>query len=151
MSSTTVSSAVLTLAGSLRQHTLSGRPDFLIFEPIVLSFSAWLAFLWGVMYRKLCPQSPSALLADPRYGHAVLLQSVPLVFELYGFTRAEQGLAFASLVVGASIAFCAHIHQEHLYRRDAMRARAAGLKPRPESRLYHAMVGAVLFPAGIIM
>lgn len=90
-------------------------------------------------------------MADLRQGCAVLLQSVPLVFELYGFTRAEQGLAFASLVVGASFAFCGHIHQEHLYRRDALRARAAGLKPRPESRLYHAMAGAALFPAGIIV
>lgn len=25
--------------------------DFLVSEPIVLSFSAWLAFLWGVMFR----------------------------------------------------------------------------------------------------
>lgn len=84
-------------------------------------------------------------------ARAVLLQSVPLVFELYSFTRAEQGLAFASLVVGASIAFCGHVHQEHLYRRDAAWARAARVKPRPESRLYHAMAGAVLFPIGIIM
>lgn len=104
---------------------------FLIHEPIVFCFSAWLAFLWGVMF--------------------LLLQSVPLVFALYGFTQAERGLAFASLLVGASVSFIGHFHQEHLYRRDAARARAAGLKPRPESRLYHAMVGAGLFPIGAII
>jgi hypothetical protein len=104
----------------------------LAFEPVVQAFSLWLGFLWGLVF--------------------LLLESVPVVFAQYSsFSKSQQSLAFVSLFIGALIGFVATQHQEHLYKRDVHLARAKGARVAPESRLYHAMVGGVMLPIGMLM
>lgn len=104
----------------------------LAFEPVVQAFSLWLGFLWGLVF--------------------LLLESVPVVFAQYtSFKTSSQSLAFVSLFIGALIGFVATIHQEHLYKKDFRAAAAQGQRVKPESRLYHAMVGGALIPVGMFM
>lgn len=101
-------------------------------EPVVQAFSLWLGFLWGLVF--------------------LLLESVPVVFAQYpSFKKSSQSLAFVSLFIGALVGFVATIHQEHLYRKDFQAAAAKGQRVKPESRLYHAMVGGALLPVGMFM
>lgn len=101
-------------------------------EPVVQAFSLWLGFLWGLVF--------------------LLLESVPIVFAQYAsFKKSTQSLAFVSLFIGALIGFVATIHQEHLYKKDTQAAARKGQRVKPESRLYHAMIGGAFLPVGMFM
>lgn len=105
----------------LIKHSLTRPLIFLVSEPIVTSFSLWIAFVWGFMY--------------------MLLSSIGLVCELHGYTPGQTGLVFLSIVAAAVIGNITNPIQEFLYRRHYPTR-------GPEARLFLACVGAVLFPIG---
>lgn len=109
--------------------SLSRPAWWLISEPIVTFFSLWIGFLWGAIF--------------------LLLESVPIVFDVYGWNENQKSLVLLNLGVGAAIAWVFNFHQEKLYARAA--ARAAPNKPPPEARLYWACVGGVLTPIGFFI
>jgi hypothetical protein len=109
--------------------SLSRPAWWLISEPIVTCFSLWIGFLWGTIF--------------------LLLESVPIVFEAYGWSDPQKALVLLCLAVGASIGWVCNFHQEKLYARAV--ARAAPNKPAPEARLYWACVGGVLTPIGFFI
>lgn len=105
------------------------RPmQYLISEPIVLSFTLWIGFLWGVLF--------------------ICLEAVPIVFSGYGWNSEQQHLALLTIAVGGFIGYAANIHQEKLY---AAKARKCGGKPPPEARLYYAAAGGILAPIGFFI
>ncbi|KAF8320057.1 MFS general substrate transporter [Clavulina sp. PMI_390] len=99
------------------------RPLHLLFtELIVISFSTWLAFVWGCVYG--------------------LIQSIGLVFEtLYGFNSGQIGLVFITIMAGTMLGALVNIYQERLFARYHA-------KKGPEARLYMAMVAGVTFVLG---
>ena len=64
---------------------------FLTTEPITFVLSLWIAFAWGTLY--------------------LFLESIPLVFQPYGFTHQNmsRGLSFVGIGVGALIGFGIHL------------------------------------------
>lgn len=108
---------------------LSRPAWWLISEPIVTLCSLWIGFLWGTIF--------------------LLLESVPIVFEAYGWTNPQKSLVLLCLAVGSFIGWIFNLHQEKLYARAA--AKAAPNKPPPEARLYWACVGGVLTPVGFFI
>jgi MFS family permease len=109
--------------------SLSRPAWWLISEPIVTFFSLWIGFLWGTIF--------------------LLLESVPIVFDVYGWTESQKSLVLLNLGVGALIGWAFNFHQEKLYARAA--AKAAPNKPPPEARLYWACVGGILTPIGMFI
>lgn len=106
------------------------RPAWwLISEPIVTFFSLWIGFLWGTIF--------------------LLLESVPIVFDVYGWSEPQKSLVLLNLAAGAAIGWIFNFHQEKLYARAA--AKAAPNKPPPEARLYWACVGGILTPIGFFI
>jgi len=101
-----------------------GRPlKILCREPVVIAFSVWIAFAWGVLY--MC------------------LGSLVIVFEgVYGFGVGTTGLVYVTQAVGAVLgtllnAFvCERLFQRNLAKRG------------PEATLYCAMGGGICFPLG---
>lgn len=105
------------------------RPmQYLICEPVVLSFALWIGFLWGILF--------------------ISLEAVPIVFAEYGWDQQQQHLALLTIVVGGFVGYFLNFHQEKLY---AATAKKHGGKPPPEARLYYASAGAVLAPIGLFM
>jgi hypothetical protein len=94
---------------------------FLFTEPIAAALCIWISFAWGCLY--------------------LFLESVPLVFEPYGFVAASntQGLAFVGLAVGALIGFAICVVTDRLRPSSAT---------SPEKRLANACAGGILFTAG---
>ena len=90
-------------------------------EPIVTSFSLWIAFTWGFMY--------------------MLLSSIGLITAQHHFTPGQTGLVFLSISGAGIIGNCINPVQEYLYRKNFPHR-------GPEARLYMACVGAILFPVG---
>ena len=109
--------------------SLSRPAWWLISEPIVTCFSLWIGFLWGSIF--------------------LLLESVPIVFEVYGWTEPQKSLVLLCLAVGGFIGWLFNFHQEKLYAQAARKA--APNKPAPEARLYWACVGGVLTPIGFFI
>jgi hypothetical protein len=95
---------------------------FLCTEPITTALSVWISFAWGVLY--------------------LFLESIPLVFEPYGFIAAKntQGLAFTGLAIGSITGFLLSVAWDKQRKGAAVGA--------PEKRLGQAFVGGVLFAAG---
>ncbi|KAK0534759.1 hypothetical protein OC842_002541 [Tilletia horrida] len=93
----------------------------LVSEPIVTSFSIWIALAWGFMYG--------------------LLESIGLIAELHNFSPGQTGLLFLTLVVASLIGLITNFYQEALYRKYYP-------TKGPEARLFAACAGAVLFPIG---
>lgn len=105
------------------------RPmQYLILEPVVLSFSLWIGFLWGIIF--------------------ISLEAIPIVFAEYGWNSEQQHMVLLTIAVGGVIGYFANFHQEKLY---AAAAKRHGGKPPPEARLYYAAVGAVLVPVGLFI
>lgn len=109
--------------------SLSRPAWWLISEPIVTSFSLWIGFLWGCIF--------------------LLLESVPIVFDVYGWTEPQKSLVLLCLAVGGFFAWLCTFHQEKLYARAV--AKAAPQKVAPEARLYYACVGGVIAPIGFFI
>ncbi|EIN03913.1 MFS general substrate transporter [Punctularia strigosozonata HHB-11173 SS5] len=102
------------------------RPLYLLItEPVVLSFSVWISFAWGIMY--------------------TMFESIAPIFKtLHHFNQGEIGLTFLGMFIGSLLGLCTNFYQERLYKRY--------VKQRgPEARLYTACGAAVMFPAGMFI
>ncbi|KAF8587054.1 MFS general substrate transporter [Ramaria rubella] len=102
------------------------RPvHLLLTEPVLLSFTIWMTFAWGILY--------------------LMLESAPIVFtELYGFNVGEAGLVFLGQISGSVLGLGIDIWCDRLYVRHAARK-------GPEARLYIAMICGVILPTGCWM
>ncbi|PWZ02366.1 MFS general substrate transporter [Testicularia cyperi] len=112
----------------MAKYSLIRPMQYLVLEPVVLSFALWIGFLWGVIF--------------------ISFEAIPIVFEGYGWSSTEQHLALLTIAVGGTLGYLANIHQEKLYARAA---RKHGGKPPPEARLYYASAGAILVPIGLFI
>ncbi|KAJ6617044.1 major facilitator superfamily domain-containing protein [Mycena sp. CBHHK59/15] len=103
------------------------RPFYLLVkEPVVMSFSIWISFVWGVYY-------------------CMLARSIPGIFKtLHNFTPGELGLAYFPIVIGSVLGFITGLWQEKMYRERVSRK-------GPEARLYFACISAVFFPMGMFL
>ncbi|GAA5981253.1 hypothetical protein JCM10908_004039 [Rhodotorula pacifica] len=99
------------------------RPIYLLgTEAIVFFFSLWAGVSWGTLY--------------------LLVEALPLIFgNVYDFNAGEVGLTFYSVIIASFIGFGVSFYQERLYRKHVARR-------GPEARLYTALVGGLVFPAG---
>ncbi|KIY71160.1 MFS general substrate transporter [Cylindrobasidium torrendii FP15055 ss-10] len=97
----------------------------LITEPLVTSFSLWIAFAWGVTY--------------------ALLESIPLVFQnLHHFNTGQTGSVFITIFIGCVAGYFLNGYQEKLYQHNyALRG--------PEARLYGACFAAISLPVGMFI
>ena len=103
---------------------------FLTTEPVVIFYSLWMALVCGCSY--------------------FLLSAIPLLFDKYGWSMGEKGLPHLGSLAGTLAGFFLCITlQESLFARD--RRRSKDDTPLPESRLYLAMAGAILFPLGAFL
>ncbi|KAF7422812.1 hypothetical protein PC9H_010971 [Pleurotus ostreatus] len=102
------------------------RPIYLLFtEPIVIAFSLWIGFSWGIIYG--------------------VIESMGTVFKtLHNFNQGQIGTAFVSMVIGTLFGFITVQYQEQLYKKYYP-------KRDMEARLYTACFAAILFPAGIFI
>ncbi|KAK0551396.1 hypothetical protein OC845_002203 [Tilletia horrida] len=101
---------------------------YLVTEPVIFWMALWAAFAWGMIF--------------------LLVDVVPLVFSVYGWTQQQKSLIFLSYALCGALGLIATFHQEHLYARSARRH---GGKAPPEARLYWPCVSAVVFPAGFFI
>lgn len=70
-----------------------------------------------------------------------------LVFAQYGFSPGQLGSVQTCMAIGGGIGYISAFHQERLY---AAAAPPNGGRPKPETRLYWAAAGGLLFPAGMM-
>ncbi|GAO52258.1 hypothetical protein G7K_6339-t1 [Saitoella complicata NRRL Y-17804] len=103
----------------------------LISEPVVFSFSLWLAFVWGILY--------------------LFLESIPLTFQtVHGFSTSSVSLVFLAMTIGVLIgAVLDFTVQQPLYLKSAQRSETG--QPIPESRLYSSCVGSLILTGGMFM
>ncbi|KZT70821.1 MFS general substrate transporter [Daedalea quercina L-15889] len=102
------------------------RPIYLLLtEPVIMSFTVWVGFAWGILY--------------------VMIESIGPVFEtLHHFSAGQVGSAFIAITIGALVGLGTNQIQERLYAKNvATRG--------PEARLYMPMFAAILFPAGMFI
>ncbi|KAK4703431.1 hypothetical protein P7C70_g2788, partial [Phenoliferia sp. Uapishka_3] len=96
-------------------------------EPVVLFFSIWISFAWGVMF--------------------LFFTLIPLTFAgNHGWNTGVSGLGYLGLVVGTFIGFGGNFYQDYLYNQATIKN--GGIEV-PEARLYSAFIGAFLFPLGL--
>lgn len=123
-------------SASLRQTlaTVILKPiGMLCNEPIVTSFSVYVAFNFSVLYS--------------------FLTAIPLVFgAVYSFTPEQQNLPFISVAIGCLIATATQLALDYIVHQRRNR----GHVPRgdmkavdPEQHLYGAMIGSIGLPVGI--
>ncbi|TFY54075.1 hypothetical protein EVJ58_g9074, partial [Rhodofomes roseus] len=102
------------------------RPVYLLLtEPVIMSFTLWVGFAWGILY--------------------VMIESIGPVFEtLHGFNAGQVGSAYITITIGALAGLATNVIQERLYAKNvATRG--------PEARLYAPMFAAILFPVGMFI
>jgi MFS family permease len=110
------------------------RPfSMLIKEPIVASFSIYLAVIFTVLFS--------------------FFEAFPIVFAgVYGFNLGETGLSFLGVFLGIIIGIVIHLVLDRTLYYNKTRARQARgdfTSLPPEERLYPAMIGAPLVSAGL--
>lgn len=99
-------------------------------EPVVIFFTLWVSFAWGVLY--------------------MFFSSVVQTFqEAYGFGTMSTGLVQLAISVGAVIATAINPLQDWAYLRSARRNKERPGKPIPEARLYFSVPGSLLFAGGL--
>ncbi|KAF8621866.1 hypothetical protein AX15_007426 [Amanita polypyramis BW_CC] len=97
----------------------------LLTEPVVVSFSFWMGFSWGVTFS--------------------FLSIITLVLQdVHHFTIGEAGTSFVSMIIGSLLGLAATFLQESLYRKNVARR-------GPEARLYVACVAGVALPVGLFI
>ncbi|GBE86348.1 MFS general substrate transporter [Sparassis latifolia] len=102
------------------------RPIYLLItEPVVLSFTLWIGFVWGILY--------------------TMIESIGPVFQkLHGFNSGETGTVFSCLILSCVLGVIGNVWQERLYLKYVeMRG--------PEARLFAPCVAAIVFPAGLFI
>ncbi|KAI9573833.1 major facilitator superfamily domain-containing protein [Boletus coccyginus] len=104
----------------------STRPiSLLLTEPIVLSFSLWIGFAWGVLF--------------------CFIDSISGEMEsIYEFTIGERGSTYICITLGSILGWIANMYQEMLYKKYVIRK-------GPEARLCLALVAAILLPTGMLI
>lgn len=109
-------------------HASSTRAFMLLIkEPVVLFFSIWISFAWGIIF--------------------LFFSVIPLSFENHhGWNVGQQGYPYISLAVGTFLGFAFNFIQDRLYQRAT--AKNGGV-PVPEARLYGSLIGSVLLPVGM--
>lgn len=108
-----------------------GRPTrMLISEPVVIFFTLWISFAWGILY--------------------LFFSSVVQTYSTnYGWSNFQTGLVQLAISVGAVIGTIINPIQDRLYLRSANRNKERPGKPIPEARLYFAVPGSLLFAGGL--
>ncbi|TIC55684.1 MFS general substrate transporter [Wallemia mellicola] len=109
-------------------HNSSTRALMLLVkEPVVLFFSIWISFAWGIIF--------------------LFFSCIPLTFQNnHGWNVGQQGFPYISLAFGTFLGFATNFLQDHLYQKATVKN---GGVPVPEARLYGAQVGAILLPVGM--
>ncbi|KAF3770833.1 putative MFS multidrug transporter [Cryphonectria parasitica EP155] len=107
------------------------RPSrMLTTEPVVIFFTLWVSFAWGVLF--------------------LFFSSVVQTFQdAYGFDTLQTGLVQLAISAGAVIATLINPIQDWAYLRSSRRNKERPGKPIPEARLYFAVPGSLLFAAGL--
>lgn len=113
--------------GELLQKNFSRPLKILFTEPIVLSLSIYMAFLYGLLY--------------------VFLTAYPIVFQgIHGFEKGDSGLPYLGIVIGEFLGGIFIILTQPWYNR---KLHANHNNPIPEWRLPPAIVGSVAFACGL--
>ncbi|KAF9525113.1 MFS polyamine transporter [Crepidotus variabilis] len=109
------------------------RPIYLMFtEPVVLSFSLWIGFAWGIFFCMI-----------ERIYHNV--RSIAVVFTtLHDFNMGQVGTVFVTMVIGCFLGLCSNTIQEAYYQKHFKRR-------GPEARLYLACYAAFILPIGMFI
>lgn len=122
----------LTRESTFTQLRLSfSRPArMLTSEPVVIFFTLWVSFAWGILF--------------------LFFSSVVQTFEsAYGMGTLDTGLVQLAISVGAIIATFLNPLQDRAYLRSANKNTERPGKPIPEARLYSSIPGTVLFAGGL--
>lgn len=115
---------------SLIKHSFYRPAKMLTTEPVVIFFTLWVSFAWGILF--------------------LFFSSVVQTFQsAYNFNTLQTGLVQLAISAGALIATFINPLQDSLYQSSARRNRERPGKPIPEARLYSAVPGSVLFAAGL--
>lgn len=113
--------------GELLQKNFSRPLKILFTEPIVLSLSIYMAFLYGLLY--------------------LFLTAYPIVFQrIHGFEKGDSGLPYLGIIIGEFLGGISIILTQPWYNR---KLDANNGIPVPEWRLPPAIVGSVAFAAGL--
>ncbi|PWN34510.1 MFS general substrate transporter [Meira miltonrushii] len=111
---------------AILQETLF-RPVYMLFrEPIVLWFAIFDGFNYMIIY--------------------LALESIPLVYQQWGFSEGELNLPFIGMFLGSCVAFGLYYFQLRYEKKEA--DKNDGEKP-PESRLFWMIPGGIIFPASL--
>lgn len=107
------------------------RPTrMLITEPVVIFFTLWISFAWGILY--------------------LFFSSVVQTFnENYNWDVLATGLVQLAISVGAVIGTVFNPIQDWIYFRTERTNKEKRGKPVPEARLYTSIPGSLLFAAGL--
>ena len=107
------------------------RPTrMLLTEPVVIFFTLWISFAWGILY--------------------LFFSSVVQTYSTnYGWGVMATGLVQLAISVGAVIGTAINPLQDWIYLSSAKRNSETPGKPIPEARLYTAIPGSLLFAGGL--
>ncbi|KAJ5081078.1 hypothetical protein N7456_013316 [Penicillium angulare] len=107
------------------------RPTrMLLTEPVVIFFTLWVSFAWGILF--------------------LFFSSVSQTFSHnYGWGTFTTGLVQLAISVGAVIGTVFNPIQDWIYLRSAKRNKEQPGKPIPEARLYTSIPGSLLFAGGL--
>lgn len=114
----------------LLKLSFSRPARMLTMEPVVIFFTLWVSFAWGILF--------------------LFFSSVVQTFEsAYNFGVMQTGLVQLAISVGALIATFINPLQDRAYLRSARRNTERAGKPIPEARLYSSIPGTLLFAGGL--
>ncbi|KAJ5117931.1 hypothetical protein N7448_004418 [Penicillium atrosanguineum] len=107
------------------------RPTrMLLTEPVVIFFTLWVSFAWGILF--------------------LFFSSVSQTFSNnYGWGTFTTGLVQLAISAGAVIGTVVNPLQDFLYQQSSKRNRESPGRPIPEARLYTSIPGSLLFAAGL--
>lgn len=107
------------------------RPTrMLLTEPVVIFFTLWVSFAWGILF--------------------LFFSSVSQTFSAnYGYNTFQTGLIQLAISVGAVIGTVINPLQDWIYLNSAKRNRDKPGRPIPEARLYTSIPGSLLFAGGL--
>jgi MFS family permease len=109
------------------------RPTkMLLTEPVVIFFTLWISFAWGILFLFFSPV-------------------VQTFSTAYGFNTIHTGFVQLALTVGAAIGTLRNPLQDWLYLRTASGNQERRGKPIPEGRLHTSIPGSWLFTAGLFI
>ncbi|CAG8036432.1 unnamed protein product [Penicillium olsonii] len=114
----------------LLQISFSRPTNMLMTEPVVIFFTLWISFAWGILY--------------------LFFSSVVQTYSTnYNWSTLATGLVQLAITVGAIIGTIINPLQDWFYFRSSGRNTEKPGKPIPEARLYTAIPGSLLFAASL--